>query len=207
MLLFSPTCTFIHTRHTSNRGFTENEKFYIDDALSLSNSKHLLIELEIKDTAYTASRTASYIDLDIEIDSEGRRIRTKRDYKRGNFNFPIVKCLFIFSNIPAAALCGVYISQFVRYSRTCGSDYAFLDREFMLTRIILKQGFFVVNLKSPLPTFYCGAIMNDLVNLCERYVSQITTNMFRLSYSHSGTINKINTMALELAPCCGVADV
>ena len=30
---------------------------YIDDVLSLRNSKHLLIELEIKDTVYTASRT------------------------------------------------------------------------------------------------------------------------------------------------------
>lgn len=117
----------------------KTKRNYIDDALSLSNSKHLLIELEIKDIAYTASRTASYIDFHIEIDSECRRLRTKRDYKRGNFNFPIVKFLFIFSNIPATALCEVYISQFVRYSRTCGSDYAFLDREFLLTRKILKQ--------------------------------------------------------------------
>lgn len=117
----------------------KTKRNYIDDALSLSNSKHLLIELEIKDIAYTASRTASYIDLQIEIDSERRRLRTKRDYKRGNFNFPIVKFLFIFSNIPATALCGVYIFQFVRYSRTCGSDYASLDREFLLTRNILKQ--------------------------------------------------------------------
>ena len=117
----------------------KTKRNYIDDALSLSNSKHLLIELEINDIAYTASRTASYIDLHIEIDSECRRLRTKRDYKRGSFNFPIVKFIFIFSNIPATALCGVYISQFVRYSRTCGSDYAFLDREFLLTRNILKQ--------------------------------------------------------------------
>jgi hypothetical protein len=58
----------------------KTKRNYIDDALSLSNSKHLLIELEIKDIAYTASMTASYIDLHIEIDSECRRLRTKRDY-------------------------------------------------------------------------------------------------------------------------------
>ena len=45
---------------------------YVDDDLSPSNSKHLLIELEIKDTAYTASRAGSYIDLHIEIDCEDR---------------------------------------------------------------------------------------------------------------------------------------
>ena len=158
---------------------------YIDDVLSLSNSKHLLIELEIKDTVYTASRTASYLDLHIEIDSKGR-LRTKCYYKRANLNVSIVKFLFILSNIPAAAVCGVYISQFVRYSRACVFDYAFLDREFLLTRKILNQGFLVYYLKSPLLKCYCRH--HDLVNRCEIYVSQITTDMFRLSCSPSGTI-------------------
>jgi hypothetical protein len=144
-----------------------------------------LIELEIKDTVYTASMTASYLDLHVKIDSEGR-LRTKRYYKRANFNFPIVKFLFIFSNIPAAAVCGVYISQFVRYSRACVSDYAFLDREFLLTRKILNQGFLVCNLKSPFPKCYCRH--HDLVNRCEISVSQIATDIFRLSCSPSGTI-------------------
>jgi hypothetical protein len=111
--------------------------------------------------------------------------------------------LCIFCYIPAAALCGVCISQFVQYSRTCGSDYAFLDREFLLARNILKQGFLVVNLNSPFPKNYYRAIMNDLVNLCERSVLQITTDMFRLSYSHPVLsllmtyhpgCNKINTI-------------
>ena len=51
---------------------------YIDDALSLSNSKLgdfvdriYPIEHEIKDTTYTA-RCAWYLDLQLEIDSEGR---------------------------------------------------------------------------------------------------------------------------------------
>ena len=139
-----------------------------------------------------------------------------------------MKLLFIFSNIPAAALCGVYIFQFVRYSRTCGSDYAFLDREFLITRNILKQGFLVVKLKSLIPKFYCRAIMNDLVNLCERSLSHITTDMFRCRthipvlsslMTYNRGCNKINTMcatcrsetafhseALEIIPCCGVAD-
>jgi hypothetical protein len=37
-----------------------------------------------------------------------------------DFNFPIVNFLFICSNIPAASTYVVYISQLIRYSRTCG---------------------------------------------------------------------------------------
>ena len=53
---------------------------YIDDVLSLNNSRFsdfddriypIYIELEIKDTTYT-DRSASYLDLHLEIDSEGR---------------------------------------------------------------------------------------------------------------------------------------
>ena len=53
---------------------------YIDDVLSLHNSRFGYfvdhIELEIKDTTDTY-RSASYLDLHLEIDSEGR-LRTKR---------------------------------------------------------------------------------------------------------------------------------
>ena len=83
-----------------NTGASQKTKRnYIDDAFSLRNSNHLLIELEIKlDTAYTASRTASYIDLHIKIDSAGRRLRTKRDNKRGNFNRKSNDLQLVFQN-------------------------------------------------------------------------------------------------------------
>jgi hypothetical protein len=45
------------------------------------------IELEIKDTTDT-DRSASYLDLLLEIDSEGR-LRTKLYDKRDNFKFPL----------------------------------------------------------------------------------------------------------------------
>jgi hypothetical protein len=61
---------------------------YIDDVLSLNNSRFgdLPIEIEIKDTTDTDTST-SYIDLHLEIDSEGR-LRTKLYDKRDDFNFP-----------------------------------------------------------------------------------------------------------------------
>ena len=91
---------------------------YIDDVLSLNNSRFgdlvdciYPIELEIKDTTDT-DRSASYLDLHLEIDSE-ERLRTKRYDKRDDFNFPIVNFPFLCSNIPEAPAYGVYISQLI----------------------------------------------------------------------------------------------
>jgi hypothetical protein len=105
---------------------------YIDDVLSLNNfsfgdfvDRIYPIELEIKDTKDT-DRSASYLDLHLEIDSEGR-LRTKLYDKRDDFNFPIVNFPFICSNLPAAPAYEVYISQLIRYSRACGSYQDFLD--------------------------------------------------------------------------------
>ena len=91
---------------------------YIDDAISLNNSRFgdfvdciYLIDLETKDTIDT-DRSASCLDLHIEIDSEGW-LRTKIYDKRDYFNVPIVNFPFICSNIPAAPVSGVYISQLI----------------------------------------------------------------------------------------------
>ena len=94
---------------------------YIDDVIPLNNSRLgdivdriYPIELEIKDITDT-NRSASYLDLHIEIDSECR-LRTKPYDKTDDFNLPIVNFPFIYSNIPAAPAYGVYISKWIRYS-------------------------------------------------------------------------------------------
>ena len=111
-------------RQTSYRGFSRNEKnlacsfnftfCYIDDVLSLNNSRFgdfvdrfYPIELEIKDTT-DADRSASYLDLHFEIDSE-RWLRTEHYDKNDYFNFPIVNFSFICSNIPAASAYEIYL--------------------------------------------------------------------------------------------------
>ena len=88
---------------------------YIEDVLSLNNSRFgdfvdriYPIELEIKDTTDT-DRSASYLDLHLKINSEGR-LRTKLYDKRDDFSFPIVNFPLIWSNIPAAPAYGVFIS-------------------------------------------------------------------------------------------------
>jgi hypothetical protein len=55
------------------------------------------IELEIKDIIDT-DRSASYLDLQLDIDSEGR-LRTKLYDKTDDLNFPIMNFPFICSNI------------------------------------------------------------------------------------------------------------
>ena len=157
---------------------------YIDNVLSLNNSRFgdfvdriYPIEREIKDPTDT-DRSASYLDLHLEINSEGR-LRTKLYDKRDDFNFPIVNVPFICSNIPAASAYGVYISQKIRYSRACGSYQDFLDRGLLLTRKLLNQGFLLVKLKSSLRKFY--GRHHDLVDCYGIFVSQMTTDMFHLS--------------------------
>ena len=103
------------------------------------------IELEIKDTT-DRDRSASYLHIHLEIESD-EWLRTKLYDKRDDFNVPIVNFPFIYSNIPAAPEYGEYISQFIRYSRGCGSYQNFLDRGLLLTRKLLKQGFLLVKLK------------------------------------------------------------
>jgi hypothetical protein len=102
---------------------------YTNDAFSLNNCVDRIypIEPEIKDTTDT-DRSISYLDLHLEIDSEGR-LRIKFYDKRDDFYIPIVNFPFICSNIPAAPPYGVYISQIIRYSRVCGSYMDVLQKE------------------------------------------------------------------------------
>ena len=119
---------------------------YIDDVLSLNTSRFgdfvyriYPNDIEIKDSTDT-DRSVSYLDLHLEIDSEGR-LRTKFYDKRDYFNFAIVIFPFICSNIPAAPAYGVDISQLIRYSRACGFYQKSIDRWLLLTRKLLNQGF------------------------------------------------------------------
>jgi hypothetical protein len=114
----------------------------------------------------------------VKIDSEGQ-LRTKLYNKRDDFNFPIVNFPLICSNIPAAPSYGVYISQMIRYSRTCGSYHDFLDRGLLLTRKLLNQGFLLIKLKSSLRKFY--GRHHDFVDRYGISVTQMTMAMFHLS--------------------------
>ena len=92
--------------------------------------------------------------------------------RRDDFNFPIVNFPFICSNIPAAPAYGVYISQLIRYSRTCGSYQDILNRGLLQARKLLSHGFLLVKLKSLLRKFYDRH--HDLVDRYGISVTQMT---------------------------------
>jgi hypothetical protein len=91
---------------------------YIDDVLSLNNYRFgdsvgriYPIELDIKYTIDT-DWSASYLDLDLKIDS-AVQLRTNLYDKKDDFNFPIVNFPLICSKIPAARAYGVYIYIYI----------------------------------------------------------------------------------------------
>ena len=119
---------------------------YIDDVLSINNHNfhnyvHLIHpdELGIKDTT-ESDKSASYLDILLNIDSNGRLITSLYD-KRNYFNFTIVNFSFLCSNIPLSPAYGVYISQLIRYARACFAYEDFSKRGKLLTKKLMLQGY------------------------------------------------------------------
>ena len=74
--------------------------------------------------------------------------------KRDDFNFDIVNFPFLCSNIPSSPAYGVYISQLVRYSRTCKVYGDFKNRHLELVTRLLAQGFTVTRLRRAFNKFH-----------------------------------------------------
>ena len=117
---------------------------YIDDVLSLKNTKFAEYlefiyprELEIKETTET-SASSSYLDCYLYIDNG--KLTTRLYDKRDDFNFPIVNFPFMSSNIPSAPAYGVYVSQLIRYARTCSNYQDFMERGKVLTQSCWARG-------------------------------------------------------------------
>ena len=158
---------------------------YIDDVLSLNNARFIDYvhhiypnELEIKDTTDTV-KSASYLDLFLCIDNEGR-LNSKLYDKRDDFDFPIVNFPFLSSNIPASSAYGVYISQLIRYARACVKYSDFLERGQLLSQKLLSQGYAKPRLESSLRKFY--GRHHELVNHYGISVSRMTMDMFVWSF-------------------------
>ena len=118
---------------------------YIDDVLSLKNTKFAKYlefiyprELEIKETTETAA-SSLYLDCYLYIDNG--KLTTRLYYKRNDFNFPTVNFPFLSSNIPSVPAYGVYVSQLIRYARTCSNYQDFMERGKVLTTKLLSQGY------------------------------------------------------------------
>ena len=71
--------------------------------------------LETKDTTYNTARSASYLDIHLEMDREDM-LKTKQYDIKDYFNFPIVNFPFLLSIISAAPANGAYICQLILYT-------------------------------------------------------------------------------------------
>ena len=101
-------------------------------------------DLEIKDTT-ESNTSASYLDLILSIGIVGK-LRTSLDDKRDDFNFHITNCTFLGSNIPSNAY-GVFISQLIRYARSCSFYDRFILRAVRLSSKLHGQGYVRERLK------------------------------------------------------------
>ena len=99
-------------------------------------------------------------------------ITTRLYDKRDDFNFPIVNFPFLSSNIPSAPAYGVYVSQLIRYARTCSNNQDFMERGKVLTTKLLSQGYQKTKLVGTLKKFY------GLVNPYNVAVSRIVSDLF-----------------------------
>ena len=145
-------------RNTSHNNSISPTDTSIDDVLSLKNTKFAEYlefiyphELEIKETTETAA-SSSYLDCYLYIDNG--KLTTRLYDKRDDFNFPIVNFPFLSSNIPSAPAYGVYVSQLIRYSRTCSNYQDFMGRRKVLTTKFLSQGYQKTKLVATLKKFY-----------------------------------------------------
>ena len=154
--------------------------FIIPFVLSLKNTKFAEYlefiyprELEIKETTET-SASSSYLDCYLYIDNG--KLTTRLYDKRDDFNFPIVNFPFLSSNIPSAPAYGVYVSQLIRYARTCSNYQDFMERGKVLTQKLLSQGYQKTKLVATLKKFY--GRHHDLVNPYNVAVSRIVSDVF-----------------------------
>ena len=132
---------------------------YIDNVLPINNpdfenylGQMYSAELEIKDRT-ESNTSASYLDLLLSIDSDGQ-LRTSLCNKRDDFNFHIINPPIQSSNIPSSPAYDVFISQLIRYARTCSSYKCFIVRAARLLTKLLGQGYVMERLKSSLRKFY-----------------------------------------------------
>ena len=77
---------------------------------------------------------------------------------------------------PSAPAYGVYVSQLIRYARTCSNYQDFMERGKVLTQKLLSQGYQKTKLVATLKKFY--GRHHDLVNPYNVAVSRIVSDVF-----------------------------
>jgi len=82
---------------------------------------------------------ATFLDLDIQ--NHNLHCTIKIYDKRDDFDFDIVNFPSLDGDIPMSPPYGTYISQLTRFARVCNKVEDFNDRNFFMSRKLLKQVF------------------------------------------------------------------
>ena len=119
-------------------------------------------------------KAASYLDLHLSIGRDGL-LRTSLYDKRDDFSFHITNFPVLSSNIPSSPAYGIFISQVIRYARTCSSYECFILRAVRLSNKLIGQGYVKERLKSSLRKFY--GRYGDLIKQYEVLLSRMLNDI------------------------------
>ena len=138
-----------------------------DDVLSINNTElendlgqMYPVELEIKNTRESIN-SSSYLNLQLSIGRDGQLHTTIYD-KQDDFNFHITN---LSSNATSSPAYGVFISQLIRYARSCSSHKCFILRTRRLYSKLLKHGYILKRLKSSFMNYFmvdAGILFNNI---------------------------------------------
>ena len=139
---------------------------YLDDILNINNvyfdnmvNQIYPSELQLN-KANTFDTEAPFLDLHLPISND--IVSTKIYDKRDNFDFEIVNFLFLDGDVPGFTSYAVYISRLNRFARVSSYITDFNTQNKLLTKKLLKQGFWYHKLCK---TFYkCYRRYYDLIS-------------------------------------------
>ena len=110
-------------------------------------------------------------------------VTLNNQFNSTQLNFHITNFPFLSSNIPSSPAYSVFISQLIRYARTCSSYECFILRARRLSSKLLKQGYLVERLKSSFRQFYgrygdlieqygvtLSRMLNDILTLDQQWL-------------------------------------
>jgi hypothetical protein len=164
-----------------------NEKFTMGNWNHLFCRRIFPIELEIKDTTDT-DRSASCLYMPLPT-PRNWQVKNETLRQKRWFQFPIVNFSFICSNIPAAPVYEVYVSQLIWYSRTCGSYQDFLHRGLLLIRKLRNQVEVITSKVLRLPPWLGWPLWNICVTTDHGYVPLVGKHFLVLSNEKFTMVN------------------
>ena len=131
---------------------------YLDDIFNMDNPYFdnifpsiYPIELKLNKTN-NSDTSAPFLDLDLSITNG--IVSSKIYDKRDDFNFSIVNYPHLDGDVPHSTSYGVYISQLIRFGRSCSSVEDFSERNRVITEKLLRQGYRYDKLRKTFSKFY-----------------------------------------------------